>query len=89
MSTLSYILPLAVLTTGCTTQVGGGDPFVEEMDERADLGTVDAGPQPDAVPAFSACGEANSEAHYVAPDGTCYEYFFEGSEKNGKRYNLS
>lgn len=71
-----------LLATACTTQVGGTDSYRDDMDnEREDFIAADAAPQPDAIPPFDgACGETAGDAYFLATDGTCYEYFFAGSD---------
>jgi hypothetical protein len=88
MSTLSHTIAIAslVLASACVTQVGSGDSLdTDQPDDRSDVAGVDAGPPPDAAPpAFQgACGEAQSDADFTAGDGTCYEYFFQGSSWDG------
>ncbi len=90
MSTLSHTLAIAslVLASACVTQVGGGEGVeIDDTDDRSDVAGVDAGPPPDAAPpAFEgACGEADSDAHITTNDGTCYEYFFQGSTWDGSQ----
>lgn len=88
MSTFTHTIAIAslVLASACVTQVGTGEGMdMEPTDDRSDVAGADAGPPPDAAPpAFQgACGEAESDAHILGGDGTCYEYFFQGSSWDG------
>jgi len=44
---------------------------------------ADAGPRPDAKPSFT--GPCEGDAQFVATDGTCYEYFFQGGDWDAAR----
>ena len=91
MSTLSHTIAIAflVLASACVTQVGSGEfEDMDETDDRSDVAGVDAGApvEEEPPPAFEgACGEADSDAHITTNDGTCYEYFFQGSDFDGAK----
>lgn len=90
MSNSSYILAIAasaLLFSACTTQVGGDDDSSgNSINDRTRPEGPDAGPPPDAEIKFDGpCGESGSDAHFVAQDGTCYEYFFQGAAWTGAR----
>jgi hypothetical protein len=75
-----------LLASACTTQVGGMDSYGDMNEDREDRVSPDAAPAPDALIVNAGpCGEEGSDADFTSTDGTCYEYFFQGSTWAGAK----